>query len=144
MAKGKNTLGPPPRFSSDPGAALNEIQTYLQDIYNTLILSDQFLPRTATTDFTRAVLADDSAEAARATLGAMPIPDATAWQAIGGGAANVSAALPDGGRWLWFLVAANAPARTIAALTCGKDNGGTVVAAANPAIMYFGACWRIE
>jgi hypothetical protein len=144
VANTKNTLGPPPRISSDPGAALVEIQTYLQDLYNTLILSDQFLPRAATTDFSRTVLDDDGAEQARATLGAMPRPSATARQAFGGGAANVAATLPSGGRWLWFLVHANAPARTIATLTDGENDGGSVVAEANAALMYFGVCWRIQ
>lgn len=144
MANSKNTLGPPPRLSGDPGAALSEIQSYLQDLYNTLILSDQFLPRAATTDFSRSVLDDDGAPTARATLAAMPTPEATAYQAFGGGAANVAATLPDGGRWLWFLVHANAPARTIATMTVGTNNGGTVVASANAALMYFGGCWRIE
>jgi hypothetical protein len=144
VASRKNTLGPPPRISSDPSAALAEIQAYLQDLYNTLILSDQFLPRAATTDFSRTVLDDDGAEQARATLGAMPRPSATARQAFGGGAANVAATLPDGGRWIWFLVHANAPARTIATLTHGENDGGSVVAAANAALMYFGVCWRIE
>jgi hypothetical protein len=145
MVSRKNTLGPPPRISPDPGAALAEIQAYLQDLYNTLILSDQFFPRSETTDFSRTVLDDDGAEQARATLGAMPRPSATAYQEFGGGAANVAAVLPSGGRWLWFLVHANAPARTIATLTAGKnDDGGSVVAAANAALMYFGVCWRIE
>lgn len=144
MANSKNTLGPPPRLSGDASAAFVEIHNYLQDLYNTLILSNQFLPRAATTDFSRSVLDDDSAVTARATLAAMPKPEATAYQAFGGGAANVAATLPDGGRWLWFLVHANAPARTIATMTVGTNNGGTVVAAANAAIMYFGGCWRIE
>lgn len=144
MANTKNTLGPPPRLSTDPGAALAEMQSYLQDLYNTLILSGQFLPRSATTDFSRTVLDDGSADEARATLGAMPRPAATARQAFGGGAANVAAVLPEGGRWIWFLAHANAPARTIATLTAGENNGGSVVAAANAALMYFGVCWRIE
>ncbi len=143
MAANKNTLGPPPRLSGDPALALVEVQRYLQDVYNTLILSDQFLPRSATTDFSRSVLDDDSADEARATLAAMPTPDATAYQAFGGGAANVAATLPEGGRWIWFLVHANAPARTIAAMTAGTNGGGTVVAASNAALMYFGVCWRI-
>lgn len=120
------------------------MQAYLQDLYNTLILSDQFLPRSATTDFSRTVLDDESADQARATLGAMPRPAATARQAFGGGAASVAAVLPSGGRWLWFLVHANAPARTIATLTAGEDDGGSVVGAANAALMYFGVCWRIQ
>lgn len=144
MANSKNTLGPPPRLSSNADAALAEVQTYLQDLYNALILSDQFLSRSATTDFSRAVLDDDGAEQARATLGAMPKPSATARQAFGGGAANVAATLPDEGRWLWSLVHVNAPARTIATLTAGENDGGTVVAGANAALMYFGVCWRIE
>jgi hypothetical protein len=120
------------------------MQAYLQDLYNTLILSDQFLPRAATTDFSRAVLDDDGPEQARATLGAMPRPSATARQAFAGGAANVAATLPEGGRWLWFLVHANAPAGTIATITAGENDGGTVVAGANAALRYFGVCWRIE
>jgi hypothetical protein len=144
VANNQNTLGPPPRLSADPGAALLAVQRYLQDLYNALILSEQFLPRSATTDFTRAVLNDDSAANARATLGAMPRPAATAYQAFAGGAANVAATLPDSGRWLWFLVHVNAPAGTMAALTAGENDGGSVVAGANVALRYFGVCWRIE
>jgi len=140
----QNTLGPPPRLPAEPGAALLAVQRYLQDLYNALILSGQFLPRSATTDFTRAVLDDGGAAEARATLGAMPRPAATARQAFAGDAANVAATLPDGGRWLWFLVHANAPAGTIAALTAGENDGGSVVASANVALRYFGVCWRIE
>ena len=144
MTNTKNTLGPPPRLSSEPDVALGELQSYLQDLYNTLILSGQFLPRSATTDFSLTILDVASADEARLTLGAMPVPAATARQAFGGGTADVAAILPSGGRWIWFLVHANAPAGTIATLTAGEDDGGVVVASANAALMYFGVCWRIK